>query len=45
MSLGIGQIAPNASGQLPDHSTFTVHGLALNFFAFSAGSALSVPNS
>lgn len=26
MTLGIGQIAPNASGQLPDHSTFTVHG-------------------
>ena len=26
MSLGLGQIAPNASGKLPDHSTFSVHG-------------------
>lgn len=26
MSLALGQIAPNASGQLPDGSTFSVHG-------------------
>lgn len=26
MSLAVGQIAPNASGKLPDHSTFSVHG-------------------
>lgn len=26
MSLGLGQIAPNASGKLPDQSTFSVHG-------------------
>ena len=26
MSLRLGQIAPDASGQLPDHSTFSVHG-------------------
>lgn len=26
MSLDLGQIAPNASGKLPDHSTFSVHG-------------------
>lgn len=26
MNLAIGQTAPNASGQLPDGSTFTVHG-------------------
>lgn len=26
MKLATGQIAPNASGMLPDHSTFSVHG-------------------
>ena len=44
MSLGLGQIAPNASGKLPDHSTFSVHGargrtLVLFFYPkdFTAG--------